>query len=328
MSDNKRTALRWLAPAALAPAVALDATWAMGITGRPAHVLAQTMALPAHAAALAALPAAALASSRTARCLHAAAAMAVAGVGVGLVAGDWGGGPRPGEAALTVYSANLEFERGDISANVAEMLGADADVAVFQEVTPNYLEQLRDGLRGRYTEVVATSRDDALGAAMFARVEVRNATIESVAGSPSPTADVVAGDGAVVRVMGVHTTPPIHSLSLWTAQHDRLAVLSKRADRVVVAGDFNAIGRLQPMRNLVAGGQLRDAHREVGEGLGLTWPARLPVARLDRVLFRGLEPLSLSVGSAAGSDHRPVTARFSTTRRRVSAVVDKVLERR
>ena len=38
---------RWLAPAALAPAAALDAAWALGINGPPAHVIAQTLALPA-----------------------------------------------------------------------------------------------------------------------------------------------------------------------------------------------------------------------------------------------------------------------------------------
>jgi vancomycin resistance protein VanJ len=318
---------RWLAPAALAPAAALDAAWALGINGPPAHVIAQTLALPAHAAALAALPAAALAPGRRARQLNAAAALALLGTGVGLLAGDWGGGPRPGDATLTVYSANLEFERSDVSANIEEMLAAGCDVAVFQEVTPDYLRQLRAGLEGCYTEVVSTSRNDALGAAMFGRVEVRNATIESAAGSPTPSADVVAGDGTVVRVLGVHTTPPIHGVGPWTAQHDRLAAMAREADRVVVAGDFNASGRHQPMRQLVAGGHLRDAHREVGQGLGLTWPARLPIARLDRVLFRGLEPLSLSVGCAAGSDHRPVTARFSTAGRRVSAVVEKVRER-
>ena len=203
---------RWLAPAALAPAAALDAAWALGINGPPAHVIAQTLALPAHAAALAALPAAALAPGRRARQLNAAAALALLGTGVGLLAGDWGGGPRPGDATLTVYSANLEFERSDVSANIEEMLAAGCDVAVFQEVTPDYLRQLRAGLEGCYTEVVSTSRDDALGAAMFARVEVRNATIESAAGSPTPSADVVAGDGTVVRVLGVHTTPPIHGV--------------------------------------------------------------------------------------------------------------------
>ena len=121
--------------------------------------IAQTLALPAHAAALAALPAAALAPGRRARQLNAAAALALLGTGVGLLAGDWGGGPRPGDATLTVYSANLEFERSDVSANIEEMLAAGCDVAVFQEVTPDYLRQLRAGLEGCYTEVVSTSRD-------------------------------------------------------------------------------------------------------------------------------------------------------------------------
>lgn len=312
--------------------IALDLAWISGRSVARPVVAAQTLAVPAHALGAAAAGLAALTlpgSWRGNWCRRSllAASSLTALVGAGLLIGDRGGGARPGDATLTVYSANLEFLRGDISANVAEMLDADADVAVFQEVTPDYLAQLRDGLAGRYSEVLSTSRDDALGAAMFARVEVRNATMYTVAGSPTPSADIVAADGTVVRVMGVHTTPPFLGLTPWQAQHDELAAMANRADRVVIAGDFNAIGRLQPMRHLVANGQLRDAHREVGEGLGLTWPDRLPLARLDRVLFRGLGPVSLRVGGAAGSDHRSLTARFITSspagdRRRVSAVVE------
>ena len=96
---------RWLAPAALAPAAALDAAWALGINGPPAHVIAQTLALPAHAAALAALPAAALAPGRRARHLNAAAALAVL---------DKVSGPQP--TAFAAQARPRARELADLSA--------------------------------------------------------------------------------------------------------------------------------------------------------------------------------------------------------------------
>ncbi|MEZ5383067.1 MAG: endonuclease/exonuclease/phosphatase family protein [Microthrixaceae bacterium] len=316
--------VRWAATAAatalVAIPLALDLIWLAGQSVARVVVLGQTLAVPVHAVGVVAAGLALLAMPGWwRRSLLAASAVSLI-IGAGLMIGDLGGGERPGRTALTVYAANLGLFRGDISANVAEAVRADADVAVFQEVTPDYLEQLRVGLGGRYAEVVAAPRHDALGAAMFARVEVRSSAIRMIDGSPTPSADAVAADGTVVRVIGVHTTPPFFGLPTWQRQHRELAALANEAERVVIAGDFNAIGRLQPMRNLVADAGLRDAHREVGVGLGLTWPddglgpvpLPSPVARLDRVLFRGIQPLSLEVRPAAGSDHRALLVRFAT----------------
>ncbi|MBK6439574.1 MAG: hypothetical protein IPF88_13555 [Candidatus Microthrix sp.] len=212
-------------PAALAPAAALDAAWAL-INGPPAHVIAQTLALPAHAAALAALPAAALApgcghASSTAAALAARHRRRPAGWGLGRRAPT---GRRHPHRVLRQPGVRAERRLGQHRGDAGRRLRRRR----VSEVTPDYLRQLA-GLEGCYTEVVSTSRDDALGAAMFARVEVRNATIESAAGSPTPSADVVAGDGTVVRVLGVHTTPNPRGGPV-DRPNDRLAAMGQEAD--------------------------------------------------------------------------------------------------
>ncbi|MFD0856667.1 hypothetical protein ACFQ07_30830, partial [Actinomadura adrarensis] len=57
--------------------------------------------------------------------------------------------------------------------------------------------------------------------------------------------------------------------------------------------------------------RLRSAQDAAGDGFGFSWPAGLPVVRIDQILIRGVEPESSWVLPATGSDHRPVAARIS-----------------
>lgn len=308
-----------LVAAFVVPALVIDALWFMGVTGGPFIVLAQTLAVPVHLGAVVALPILFVIPTRVGRFAAAAVTVVVLAAGVSMMLGDRGGGPTGLPAELTVYSANLSFYRGDESLGLEQVREAQPDVAVFQEVSPRFLELLKDGLPG-YELVEAEARDDAFGAAMFSRLEVVESQIEQIDGSPMPTGRFRTEIGTVT-VIGVHTLPPFADAELWSRQHAELAQVANRSNQVVVIGDFNSIGRLQPMRDLVDEGNLLDAHREVGTGLGLTWPdtgigpipGDVPVARIDRALYRGLVATEFRVGDAAGSDHRPILASFTVT---------------
>jgi endonuclease/exonuclease/phosphatase family metal-dependent hydrolase len=82
-----------------------------------------------------------------------------------------------------------------------------------------------------------------------------------------------------------------------------------RGERLVVAGDFNDWGaRLRPALNAMG---LKDfvADRQ------LTFPARLPLAQLDFVYARGLEPMGVHIPKGRiwwrMSDHLPLIAEFA-----------------
>ncbi len=53
---------------------------------------------------------------------------------------------------------------------------------------------------------------------------------------------------------------------------------------------------------------LRSVQSTAGAGFGFTWPAALPMVRIDQILVRGVTPYSSRVLPADGSDHLPVTA--------------------
>ncbi|MDT0569460.1 endonuclease/exonuclease/phosphatase family protein [Streptomyces sp. DSM 3412] len=101
----------------------------------------------------------------------------------------------------------------------------------------------------------------------------------------------------------------------WTESRDRNAqalgeaVAAERNERVVLLGDLN--GTMDDRAFDAITSQLRSAQTAAGDGFGFSWPARFPVARIDQILVRGVQPRSSWVLPATGSDHLPVAARIS-----------------
>ncbi|QOV39848.1 endonuclease/exonuclease/phosphatase family protein [Streptomyces ferrugineus] len=101
----------------------------------------------------------------------------------------------------------------------------------------------------------------------------------------------------------------------WTDSRDRgaeplaEAVAAEQNKRVVLLGDLNGTMDDRAFADITS--QLRSAQEVAGDGFGFTWPARFPVARIDQILVRGVEPKSSWVLPATGSDHLPVAAGIS-----------------
>ncbi|MEW2354610.1 endonuclease/exonuclease/phosphatase family protein [Spirillospora sp. NPDC029432] len=100
-----------------------------------------------------------------------------------------------------------------------------------------------------------------------------------------------------------------------TAHRDRnaqalgKAVAAERNERVVLLGDLNGTMDDRAFGDITS--RLRSVQNTAGDGFGFTWPASLPVARIDQILVRGVRPESSRVLPATGSDHRPVMAAIS-----------------
>lgn len=73
---------------------------------------------------------------------------------------------------------------------------------------------------------------------------------------------------------------------------------------LILAGDFNT-----PPRGLFYSGlahDLNDAFALTGQGLGQTFPASLPLLRIDYIWTRGVHATHTFVGEQSGADHRPL----------------------
>nr|WP_308801947.1 endonuclease/exonuclease/phosphatase family protein [Streptomyces polyasparticus] len=101
----------------------------------------------------------------------------------------------------------------------------------------------------------------------------------------------------------------------WTQSRDAgatklaQAVADEQLERVVVLGDLNGTTDDRALSGLTS--RLTSAQADAGDGFGFSWPAAFPMARIDQILVRGLDPKSAWVLPETGSDHLPVGARLS-----------------
>ncbi|WKX69988.1 endonuclease/exonuclease/phosphatase family protein [Streptomyces sp. XD-27] len=84
------------------------------------------------------------------------------------------------------------------------------------------------------------------------------------------------------------------------------AIAAERLDRVVLLGDLN--GTMNDRALAPVTSQLRSAQGAAGDGFGFSWPASFPMARIDQIMVRGVDPVSAWTLPRTGSDHLPVAA--------------------
>ncbi|WP_175609380.1 endonuclease/exonuclease/phosphatase family protein, partial [Streptacidiphilus griseoplanus] len=86
------------------------------------------------------------------------------------------------------------------------------------------------------------------------------------------------------------------------------AIADEPLQRVVLLGDLNGTMNDRSLANITS--QMRSAQGAAGDGMGFSWPASFPMARIDQIMTKGVNPTSSWVLPATGSDHLPVAARI------------------
>ncbi|MCA9604587.1 MAG: endonuclease/exonuclease/phosphatase family protein [Myxococcales bacterium] len=222
--------------------------------------------------------------------------------------------PAPVEdaAPVRVVQANLLYVNQTPEVLLEELLAARADVLVLEEVSPQWIALLtspRVTDAFPYRDLVA--RDDAFGIAILSQHPITRSELVDLVGVPMLDATVRVA-GTDLRVLGVHTLPPVDAeyADVWRRQLAALVRHVRTAEGpLVVAGDFNATLFHQGVHDLQAAG-LADVHDATGRGLASTWPNGVfpaPPIALDHVFIsRDLAPVSVREGVGAGSDHRPL----------------------
>ncbi|MEU5888814.1 endonuclease/exonuclease/phosphatase family protein [Streptomyces sp. NPDC047461] len=229
---------------------------------------------------------------------------------------------------LTVAGHNVGADNPDPAGTSRDLAASGADVLALEELTAQDRGVYEKGLAKAYPyhtvqgtvglwsklplsdiRPVDTEMDAGpLGAAKPADVKLayNRALRATVATDNGPLAVYVAHLGSV------RVTP---RTGFWTGSRDRnaralaKAVAAERNERVVLLGDLN--GTLDDRALAGITSLLHSAQDTAGNGFGFTWPAKFPVARIDQILVRGVEPDSSWVLPATGSDHLPVAARIS-----------------
>lgn len=84
------------------------------------------------------------------------------------------------------------------------------------------------------------------------------------------------------------------------------AIAHERQPRVLLLGDLNGTMNDRALRGVTA--QMRSTEGAAGSGFGFSWPAAFPMARIDQIMVKGVEPTSSWALPRTGSDHLPVAA--------------------
>ncbi|MBO9625441.1 MAG: endonuclease/exonuclease/phosphatase family protein [Microbacterium sp.] len=296
---TRRRAARPLAITGIVLLIAVVCTWVPGPVGT-----AGAAALPWLGVALAAVVLTALVLARRVLVLLLVPVL----VWVLAMAPALPGAGAPGEQSLVVMSQNVRAQSGGAAASAQELADSGADVIALVELDGDSLAAARETLAASYPHSYAVGT-----VAIWSRYPLSHGEPLAL-GLPWNRAlrvTVQAPESAVELYV-------VHAASVRPGHQDgrdrMLAEMARTvaddpAPSIVVVGDFNASSTdpaLAPLRSQL------DWVRPTDGSLGFTWPASLPLARIDQVFTRGVAVHSSTTERAGNSDHlatRTVLAR-------------------
>ncbi|WP_030161049.1 endonuclease/exonuclease/phosphatase family protein [Glycomyces sp. NRRL B-16210] len=217
-----------------------------------------------------------------------------------------------GEGDFRVVAHNVNAENRDTEATASILTAAEPDVIVLVELTEDQRLSWGQVLAERYPHSVAYGTVALWSAHPIA---ASNEVDLNLGWARAFRAEVDI-DGEPVAFYVAHLlSVRVNSEGFTSEQRNQTAELLGEAiaaedlDRVVLAGDLN--GTVQDRSLAPITYQLDSAHASAGKGFGFTWPADMPMARIDQVLYRGMTATGSDVLEATASDHRPVQADFA-----------------
>ncbi|MGP4052059.1 endonuclease/exonuclease/phosphatase family protein [Streptomyces sp. 2A115] len=214
---------------------------------------------------------------------------------------------------LTVASHNVGADNPDPARTARELAASGADVLA--------LEELTEQARGTYEKELAKAYphhtvQNTVG--LWSKLPLSDTQPVDIAMDPTRalrTTVTTDHERLAVYVAHLGSVRVNPRAGLSTRQRDAgaqalgKAIAADQNERVVLLGDLNGTMDDRAFAGITA--QLHSVQDAAGDGFGFSWPARFPVARIDQILVRGVEPTSSWVLPATGSDHLPVAAGIS-----------------
>ncbi|MFE0176883.1 endonuclease/exonuclease/phosphatase family protein [Streptomyces sp. NPDC059002] len=229
------------------------------------------------------------------------------------------------DSDLTVATHNVGADNPDPAGTARDLAASGTDVLALEEITPQVKPLYEKELAKAYPH------HTVLGTVgLWSRLPLSGTRPVDIAQDVGPLADTKPVDSRMADSRALRTTVATDQGPLavyvahlgsvrvfprdgfWTGSRDRgaralaKAVAAEPNERMVLLGDLNGTLRDRVFADLTS--ELNSAQDEAGNGFGFTWPAKFPVARIDQILVRGVEPKSSWVLPATGSDHLPVAA--------------------
>ncbi|MFI9718590.1 endonuclease/exonuclease/phosphatase family protein [Streptomyces sp. NPDC052396] len=213
---------------------------------------------------------------------------------------------------LMVISHNVNADNPDPVHTAKAVAAAGAEVVALEELKPDAAPTYERALAGTYPH---HSVQGTVGLwSKYPLSEVRPVDIKmGWTRAMRATVDTPRGQVAVY-VAHLPSVRVKFNAGFTAGQRDDSAaalgeaIARERGKRVVLLGDLN--GTMNDRSLAPVTSQLRSAQGAAGDGFGFSWPASFPMARIDQIMVRGMEPVAAWTLPDTGSDHLPVAARL------------------
>ncbi|WP_432097412.1 endonuclease/exonuclease/phosphatase family protein [Streptomyces sp. bgisy100] len=220
------------------------------------------------------------------------------------------GGKSDSKGDLTVATHNVNAENADPQGTAANVVDSGADVVALEELTGEALPTYRKALGGTYKY---HSVQGTVGVwSKYPLNDVRPVDIKlGWTRALRGTVQTPEGDVAVY-VAHLPSVRVKFNAGFTAGQRDGSAaalgnaIAGESVDKVVLLGDLN--GTMNDRALAPVTSQMRSTQGASGDGFGFSWPAGFPMARIDQIMVRGVEPVASWSMPATGSDHLPLAA--------------------
>ncbi|WTR17436.1 endonuclease/exonuclease/phosphatase family protein [Streptomyces sp. NBC_00138] len=213
---------------------------------------------------------------------------------------------------LTVLTHNVNAENANPDGTAKDVVAAGADIVA--------LEELAESQQSRYARDLAAaypyhSVQGTVGLwSKYPLHGVRTVDIK-MGWTRAMRAAVTTPHGQVaVYVAHLPSVRVKFNAGFTAGQRDHAAnalgeaIAAEPLHSVVLLGDLNGTMNDRALASVTS--QMRSTQGAAGDGMGFSWPAGFPMARIDQIMVKGVEPKSSWTLPRTGSDHLPVAARL------------------
>ncbi|MFJ6213751.1 endonuclease/exonuclease/phosphatase family protein [Streptomyces sp. NPDC092296] len=217
-----------------------------------------------------------------------------------------------GGGDLTVLSHNVNAENTDPVGTARALIASGADVVALEELTSSALPVYEKALAGTYPYRAVKGT-----VALWSRYPVKGtrAVDIKIGWTRALRTEVDTPHGELAVYVAHLPSVRVKFDAGFTAdQRDKSAqalgdaIAAEPLRRVVLLGDLNGTMNDRSLADITS--QLRSAQGAAGDGIGFSWPASFPMARIDQIMTKGVTPTRSWVLPATASDHLPVAARI------------------
>ncbi|MEU8994749.1 endonuclease/exonuclease/phosphatase family protein [Streptomyces caniferus] len=212
---------------------------------------------------------------------------------------------------LIVATHNVYAGNPDPAGTAREIVKAGADVVALEELAGNALPKYEEGLAKTYPYRTVHGTVGLWSKYPLSDVAPLNIKI---GWTRALRATVKAPGGRQVAFYVAHLPSVDVQLDAGFTANRRdksaaalgEAIAAERLEQVILLGDLNGTMNDRSLAPVTA--QMRSAQGVAGDGFGFTYPAGFPMARIDQIMMKGIDPMSSWSLPRTGSDHLPLAA--------------------